>query len=394
MAHRVWASPLPVIAGVLLGVATSGCATNGIDGKSDPREKLAGGYLSSASAVHSELDMHMSLLLVANGRDCGDNDCDSTYHFEQRVQEIGERLSQATFAKYPELSKRFEKFEFVVADKYDAGAKSSGAGTIVILRGVERLGFDDASLAFIMAREMAHVVAGHYESNMLTSIAISIVVQLVMPVFNFARGAAAVASTSPAASTLAGSAASMAGNQALRANLRPGQLREAEEMGMEILVLSGYDAKEVVASLQTRVTEFPLEEAWVLELRGSVARVAKMTAGPMPETHVNAKQSMLAKVIEPTPLPIAFVAPVPAAAPTVIAATVPPRQIIAAMSEATVFSVIPSYSAPTQNGSGSKISGLPDARVIEKLIPETKPTQPPAQSALPAHMIKGMPVLY
>ena len=249
MAHRVWASPLPVIAGVLLGVATSGCATNGIDGKSDPREKLAGGYLSSASAVHSELDMHMSLLLVANGRDCGDNDCDSTYHFEQRVQEIGERLSQATFAKYPELSKRFEKFEFVVADKYDAGAKSSGAGTIVILRGVERLGFDDASLAFIMAREMAHVVAGHYESNMLTSIAISIVVQLVMPVFNFARGAAAVASTSPAASTLAGSAASMAGNQALRANLRPGQLREAEEMGMEILVLSGYDAKEVVASL-------------------------------------------------------------------------------------------------------------------------------------------------
>ncbi|MBK7685603.1 MAG: M48 family metalloprotease [Rhodocyclaceae bacterium] len=324
MAHRVWASPLPVIAGVLLGVATSGCATNGIDGKSDPREKLAGGYLSSASAVHSELDMHMSLLLVANGRDCGDNDCDSTYHFEQRVQEIGERLSQATFAKYPELSKRFEKFEFVVADKYDAGAKSSGAGTIVILRGVERLGFDDASLAFIMAREMAHVVAGHYESNMLTSIAISIVVQLVMPVFNFARGAAAVASTSPAASTLAGSAASMAGNQALRANLRPGQLREAEEMGMEILVLSGYDAKEVVASLQTRVTEFPLEEAWVLELRGSVARVAKMTAGPMPETYINAKQSMLAKVIEPTPLPVAFVAPVPAAAPTVIAATVPP----------------------------------------------------------------------
>lgn len=396
MLRRAWAAPLPVIAGVLLGVATSGCATNGIDGKSDPREKAAGGYLSSASAVHSELDMHMSLLLVANGRDCGDNDCDSTYHFEQRVQAIGERLSQASFAKYPELSKRFDKFEFVVADKYDAGAKSSGAGTIVILRGVERLGFDDASLAFIMAREMAHVVAGHYESNMLTSIAISIVVQLVLPVFNLARGAAAVASTSPAASTLAGSAASMAGNQALRANLRPGQLREAEEMGMEILVLSGYDAKEVVDSLQTRVTQFPLEEAWVLELRGSVARIAKMTAGPMPETHVNAKQLMVAKLVEPISVPVALAAPVaaPAADPVVVAATLPTRQIIAAMSETTVFSVIPSYSAPTRNGSGSIISGLPDARVIEKLTPEAKPAQSPSQSALPAHMIKGMPVLY
>ena len=233
MLSRAWAVPLPVIASVLLGVTTTGCATNG---NNEPREKAAGSYLSSASAVHSEFDMRMSLLLSADGRDCGDNDCDSTYHFEQRVHRIGEALSQATFAKYPELSKRFENFEFIVADKYDTGAKSSGAGTIVILRGVERLGFDDPSLAFIMAREMSHVVAGHYESNMLTSIAISIVVQLVMPVFNFARGAAAVASSSPAVSTLAGSAASMAGNSALRANLRPGQLREAEEMGMEILV--------------------------------------------------------------------------------------------------------------------------------------------------------------
>ncbi len=384
MLRRAWAVPLPIILGVALGAATSGCATN----NSNPRENASGGYLSTASAVHSEFDMRMSLLLTANGRDCGDNDCDSTYHFEQRVQAIGERLSQATFAKYPELSKRFEKFEFVVADKYDSGAKSSGAGTIVILRGVERLGFDDASLAFIMAREMAHVVAGHYESNMLTSIAISVVVQLVMPVFNFARGAAALASTSPATTTLVGSAASMAGTQALRANLRPGQLREAEEMGMEILVLSGYDAKEVVDSLQTRVTEFPLEDAWVLELRGSVARIAKMTTGPSPD--IVAKNNtpviapVIAKVVEPLPVQNA----------PVIAEALPTRQIIAAMGDTTVYSVIPSYSAPARNVSGSKISGFPDAPSPEKLTPASKPSQSPAQSALPAHMIKGMPILY
>jgi hypothetical protein len=376
---------MPVIVGVLLGAAASGCATNGT---SDPREKASGGYLSSASAVHSEFDMRMSLLLTANGRDCVDNDCDSTYHFEQRVQAIGERLSQATFAKYPELSKRFEKFEFVVADKYDSGAKSSGAGTIVILRGVERLGFDDESLAFIMAREMAHVVAGHYESNMLTSIAISIVVQLVMPVFNVARGAAAVASTSPAASTLVGSAASMAGNQALRANLRPGQLREAEEMGMELLVLSGYDAKAVVESLQTRVTQFPLEEDWVLELRGSVARVAKMTSGPSPE--------IVAKISTPVIVPVIakIVEPIPVQNAPSVAEALATRQIIAAMGDTTVFSVIPSYTVPARNVSGSKISGFPDKSVTEKLTPESKPSQSPPQSALPLHMIKGMPVLY
>ena len=374
MLRRARAAPLPVIVGVLLGVATGGCATN------DPRDKAAGGYLSSASAVHSEFDMRMSLLLSANGRDCGDNECDSTYHFEQRVQRIGEALSLATFAKYPELSKRFEKFEFIVADKYDTGAKSTGAGTIVILRGVERLGFDDASLAFIMAREMAHVVAGHYESNMLTSIAISLVVQLVMPVFNLARGAAAVASSSQAATTLVGSAASMAGNQALRANLRPGQLREAEEMGMEILVLSGYDAKAVVDSLHSRVSEFPLEDAWVLELRGSVARVAKMTVGPSPEIRPKAATLLVAEVSVPTPvLPV-------------IAPTLPTRQIIAAMSDTTVYSVIPSYTASPVSVSASKISGLPTSLSVEKSTPDSKPPQ--SQSTLPARMIKGMPILY
>ena len=374
MLRRAWAAPLPVIVGVLLGAAASGCASN------DPREKAAGGYLTSASAVHSEFDMRMSLLFSANGRDCGDNECDSTYHFEQRVQRIGEALSQASFAKYPELSKRFEKFEFIVADKYDSGAKSTGAGTIVILRGVERLGFDDASLAFIMAREMAHVVAGHYESNMLTSIAISLVVQLVMPFFNLARGAAAVASSSPAATTLVGSAASMAGSQAFRANLRPGQLREAEEMGMEILELSGYDAKEVVDSLHARVSEFPLEEAWVLELRGSVARVAKMTVGPSPEIPAKLATTLIAEVSLPAPvLPV-------------IAPTLPTRQIIAAMSDTTVYSVIPSYTASPVSVSASKISGLPTSPSVEKSAPDSKPPQ--SQSALPARMIKGMPILY
>ena len=374
MLRRTRAAPLPVIVGVMLGVATSGCATN------EPREKAAGSYLSSASAVHSEFDMRMSLLLTANGRDCGDNECDSTYHFEQRVHRIGEALSQATFAKYPELSKRFEKFEFIVADKYDTGAKSSGAGTIVILRGVERLGFDDASLAFIMAREMAHVVAGHYESNMLTSIAISVFVQLVMPVFNIARGAAAVASSSPAAATVVGSAASMAGNQALRANLRPGQLREAEEMGMEILVLSGYDAKQVVDSLHARVSEFPLEEAWVLELRGSVARVAKMTVGPSPEFPAKAPTTLVANAAVLSPaLPVSTPA-------------LPTRQIIAAMGDSTIHSVIPNYVPLPVGGAASKISGVPAAPAAEKPTPDKKPAQ--SQSALPQSMIKGMPILY
>ena len=117
MLRRAWAAPLPVIVGVLLGAAASGCASN------DPREKAAGGYLSSASAAHSEFDMRMSLLFSANGRDCGDNECDSTYHFEQRVQRIGEALSLATFAKYPELSKRF---------KQNSGR---GAGVVGVTRG-------------------------------------------------------------------------------------------------------------------------------------------------------------------------------------------------------------------------------------------------------------------
>ena len=356
MLRRVRLKPVPLILGVLVSAALGGCST------SSPRERAGGGYLSTASAVHSGFDMKVSLMLSADSHDCGDNECDATASFDQRVEAIGQRLALATFEKYPDLSKRFEKFEFVVADKRDLGAKSNGAGTIVVLRGVERLGLDDPSLAFVMAREMAHVVAGHHEDNMLTSIAISVVAQLMLPVLNFARGAAALVSTSSSATTMLTSAASMAGSQAMRANLRPGQLRQAEELGMEIMVLSGYDAKSVVDSLHARVTEFPLEEDWVLELRGSVSRIAKMSAGPSLE------------LLNPTAL---------VAGSTSVAR--PARQLIASINDSNTYVGVSSFVVPAASvnqAANSEPLGSTSAAALHPY------------SALPEQMIKGMPILY
>lgn len=367
--------PIPLLAGVLISAVLGGCAT------SNPREKAGGGVLSAASAMHSSFDMNVSLMFTADKRDCGDTECDAAAYFDQRVEAIGQRLAAATFEHYPELSKRFEKFEFVVADKYDSGTKSNGAGSIVVLRGVERLGLDDPSLAFVMAREMAHVVAGHHEDNMLTSIAISIFAQLVMPVFNFARGAAAIASSSPAASTMLTSAASMAGTQAIRANLRPGQLRQAEELGMEILVLSGYDAKAVVDSLHARVADFPLEEDWVLELRGSVSRIAKMATGPQAESFGQPDRVAFvrdaASGLAVNSLPVAAL----------------PRQLIASMNDSMTY-VGPSSLASENLISVSSLGrGNPRKSSAEPLGTVSNALLHP-QSALPDRMIKGMPILY
>jgi Peptidase family M48 len=365
----------PLLAGMLASLVLGGCAT------SNPREKASGSVLSAASAVHSSFDMNVSLMLSTDSSDCGVNQCDSVAYFDQRVEAIGQRLSAATFAHYPELSQRFEKFEFVVAEKADSGTKSSGAGSIVVLRGVERLGLDDPSLAFVMAREMGHVVAGHHEDNMLSSIAISVVAQLLLPALNIARGAAAIVSSSSAATTMLTSAASVVGSKAMRANLRPGQLRQAEELGMEILVLSGYDAKAVVDGLHARVSDFPLEDDWVLELRGSVSRVAKMTSGPYEEGIGNDAGIAVQSNSRAEP----------AIGPVQVAAI--PRQLIASMNDSETY--VGTSSVVRANFISGSIPAKGTVGVIgsDTSGRELGHRQHP-QSAMPDQTVKGIPSLY
>jgi hypothetical protein len=261
------------ISGILVCVLT-GCTSNGA------RESSSGSYMTGVSAMHSEMNMRLKLMLTSSGESCSGKECRARYEFEKRVTRIGDRLSQTAMSRYPELKNRFPYFRFAVVDTMETGVTSSDAGSIVVMRGVDRLGLDDAALAFVMAREMAHVIVGHHEDNTMTSLAISVVAQIVMPMLNVARGAAAAVAGNAAATSAVTSVAAMAGSKAAVSSQRPEQLHEAEAVGMELMAVAGFSVTKAAASLHARVgnTRFQVrsEDDWMEELRASLPRVEKL----------------------------------------------------------------------------------------------------------------------
>jgi len=156
---------------------------------------------------------------------------------------------------------------------------------------VRQLALDDAALAFILAREMSHIIAGHHDENVTTSVLIAVAAQILFPVLNigalFSSGASAA--TSAVATTAASTAvtttavtsvASFAGSRALRASDRPLQVREAEAVAMKLLAAAGWDGREVSDQLQALRPALPEEPVWTGELRESAQRVAGLTQSP------------------------------------------------------------------------------------------------------------------
>ncbi|MDP2823091.1 MAG: M48 family metalloprotease [Sulfuritalea sp.] len=255
---------------------------------------LAPTPLQGFSAVYSEFDMHLQLVTAADAPLCREAECAADREFDQRILALGRRLADVAYRQHVELHLRFPRFEFIVADKADAGTASSAAGTVVIYRGVQRLDLGDAALAFVLAREMSHVIGGHHDENVTTSILVAVAVQILFPVLNIARGAAAAfsssAATTAAATTAASSvvtitamtsAASFAGSRALRASERPQQIREAETMAMKLLAAAGWDGREVSDQLEALRPALPEEPDWTAELRESTRRIASLMQGPV-----------------------------------------------------------------------------------------------------------------
>lgn len=248
--------------------------------------------LQGFSAVYSEFDMHLQLVTATNAPSCVEADCVADRAFDQRILALGRRLADVAYRQHADLHLRFPRFEFVIADKADPGAASSAAGTVVVFRGVRRLGLDDAALAFILAREMGHVIAGHHDENVATSVLVAVAAQILLPVLNlgalFSSGAATTATTA-AATTAAGSvatttavasAASFAGSRVLRASERPQQMLEAETLALELTTAAGWEGREVSDQLQALKPALGDEPAWTVELRQSTRRVASLMQGP------------------------------------------------------------------------------------------------------------------
>jgi hypothetical protein len=105
------------------------------------------------------------------------------------------------FRQHADLHCAFPRFEFVVADK-----ARSGRGVELRRHGGDLsrralLDLDDAALAFVLAREMSHIIAGHHDENVTTSILVGVAAQILFPVLNLPALISGSAATTAAATS-------------------------------------------------------------------------------------------------------------------------------------------------------------------------------------------------
>lgn len=236
------------------------------------------------AAVYSDVELRALLAMAPDNR-CAGAACEETITFRRRVAEIGARLEFTARRLSREAGTDAREFAFSVPAKSEVGALSSAAGTVVIFDGVRSLDPDDALLAFLIAREMGHVICEHHAENTGTSIAVSIVASLALPVAAILRNAAttvsALSSTSLAASA-ATTAASFAGARIIKAVYRKEQLREADLVALQLAEGAGWPPEEVLASLLPVIGALR-EDGWTGELLASAAVMAETIVPAEPD---------------------------------------------------------------------------------------------------------------
>lgn len=278
------------------------CATSP-EGRS---QLVAPAPLQGFSAVYSEFDMHLQLVTAADAPACQDAQCVADRAFDQRVLALGRRLAVSAFRQHADLYLRFPRFEFIVVDKVEPGAASSAGGTVMVYRGLQAMNLDDAVLAFVLAREMCHIIAGHHDENVAASVLVAVAAQILFPALNigglFAGSAAAAGSAAGATALTSG--ASFLGSRALRASYRPTQVREAEVMSLKLLNAAGWEGAEVSDKLESLRPTLSEEANWTRELRESALNVAGMMQGPPLPSADEARDQMISGLPFDLPPPI------------------------------------------------------------------------------------------
>lgn len=230
------------------------------------------------AAVYSAMNLQLNLATTGGGSlRCPQPGCSAPEPFDQRVAWIGPELAKAAYELFPDLADRVKGFEFVVADKSEPGTLSTSTGRVIVLRPIGLLTPNDVTLAFIVGREIGHVIARHHEENTAVSLIVSGLVQLLLPAANVARlftnaFLTGTASTSAFANFAAGAsltATSFFGSRLVMTSYQPMQRDEADAIALRLLAHLGFDAPAVAAAfasvnLGSHVTD------WTTGLRASV----------------------------------------------------------------------------------------------------------------------------
>ncbi len=261
---------------LICGLVLAGCSTS-------PQGRKHITAPLPVSTAYSEADMRIKLATSSKvAAPCAGIECTRNQAFDAQVQSLGSRLALTAFDHYPDLIKRVSTFEFEVAEKSEPGTASTASGKIVIFRGVQELGFDEAGVAFLLAREMGHVIGEHHDENSATRILLSIAAGVLFPALNLFGGSTAVAQQATQASSMttlttaaASTAASYVGSQAILAGVKPDQLSEADLIALGLLETEGWHLHDVTGSMNQaeRITQ---GGSWVEDLRVSIVHLQKL----------------------------------------------------------------------------------------------------------------------
>ncbi len=132
--------------------------------------------------LYSEIDSRVRLAIKTDAASCEAWACEGHQQFDQRVVTLGLALTHAAIQAFPEREARLRRFEFSVVEKGEAGIASNAKGRVMVFRGLQDMQLSDDALAFIMAREMGHVLAGHHSTNTSTKLIISALASVIFPV--------------------------------------------------------------------------------------------------------------------------------------------------------------------------------------------------------------------
>ena len=238
----------------------AGCSTNPLTG----RDQILA--LPVVQAAHADVSFALSSGAAYEAPAC-EPDCGSARDaadFSGRVAAIAAKLELAARDMAPDLFERIEKFRIEVNDGPGVSTGSSAGGRIVLGTALARLAPSDAVIGFLVAREMAHVIARHAEENSGASIVFS-ALGMLLPGVNF----------------IARFVAARLGSGVVTGSWAAQQQREADEIAISLLEHSGLPARIVALELKSGINRarLPVDE-WGARYLASAQRAEAIAAFP------------------------------------------------------------------------------------------------------------------
>lgn len=197
---------------------------------------------SSIASIHSDITFAITSAPkkdVACGAECNDMpDRVADKWFDAKVKQVAAILESGVRELFPDVEMHVPGasdgllFDVFVADTEEWNTASSASGKIAVSGALAATSGIEDLLAYLIAREMAHVIAAHHERNSAASILTSLAMNVIVP-----------------GSGLVKSAVSLGGAAIASTANREAQERQADRLAGLILKASGYSVAEVAEKL-------------------------------------------------------------------------------------------------------------------------------------------------